>query len=126
MRILVMDDAARLKVKTVLDHALVFEHWYRPHKDAQIAGNDPRFVAHLDDGFRCVFTITVDLKGDPWRRLSISVPGEKYPSPTAVCAIAAMFGFTGWDGYSVVPPRCWALYVDKDDHCIAIGQEYKP
>jgi hypothetical protein len=124
MRMLVMDDMAKAKVKHVLDHALDPAHYYRPHKDARVPGDDPRFVAHLDVGYRCVFTITEEPSGKIFRHLSISVDGKDMPNPLAAYSIADMFGFTGWDGKSELPPRGWMLNVDKADHCIVLGQDY--
>lgn len=122
MRALVIDDNARAQVERVLLHALDPAHWYKPRKDARVPGDDARFVCQLNT-YRCVFTITEDSAGRTWRHLSISVPSSNYPSPLAAFTIAELFGFTGWDGKTTRPP--WALRVDVDDHCIALGQEYQ-
>lgn len=124
MRMLAIDDEAKRKVKRVLDHALEPAHWYRPHKDARIPSDDPNFVAQLDS-FRCVFTITIDRAGAPWRHLSISIPGKNFANPVAAFTIAELFGFSGWNGGASMPPASWAIRIDHDDHCIAFGQEYK-
>lgn len=125
MRALVIDGYAKAQVKRVLDHALDPKHYYMPHRDARVPGDDSRFVCHLNT-YRAVFTITVDRGGNLWRHLSISVPSKDYPNPFAAYTIAEMFGFTGWDGKSANPPDGWVIRVDEGDHCIALGQEYRP
>ena len=124
MRVLAIDETAHVKVAGVLDYALDRKHWYRPAKDARVPGDDPRFVTHLDT-YRCVFTITETPAG-PMRHLSISVPAkELYPNVIAAFTIAEMFGFTGWDGKTPMPPPSWAGRVDRDDHCIVLAQAYE-
>jgi hypothetical protein len=122
MRALLIDDETRAKVQRVLDYALDPKHWYRPSKDSRIPGDDERFIARLNT-FRCVFTVTEN-QGMIFRHLSISVPSQDYPNPIAAFTIAEMFGFTGWDGKSVRPPRGWMIHVDEVDHCIQLGQPY--
>jgi hypothetical protein len=123
MRPLIIDRSARKQVERVLNFALEPKHWYRPRGDAQVPGNDYRFVANLNS-FRCVFTITED-NGMTARHLSISVPSEDYPNPFAAYTIAELFGFTGWDGKSVKLPESWMARVNKEEHCIVLAQAYE-
>ncbi len=127
MRLLVLDEAAQQRIQRVVQHATRPERWYRPDKDSRIPGDDPQFVVHIPDGYRCVFTIT-KAKGQTLRHLSISVPAEdKYPNVVAAFLIAKEFGFTGWDEKTVdaLPPG-WMSHVNQDEHCVVLGQEYKP
>src|SRR6266513_3877541 len=104
MRALIISDETRGKVEYLrafasnpANYYIVGQHvfsWQRP------PGDDPRHVAHLPVGYRCVFSVTKTLPdGKLWRHLSISVPGTKYPSVFAAWTIAELFGFNGWDGY---------------------------
>lgn len=93
--------------------------WQRP------PGDDPRHVAHIPVGYRCVFSMTYT-KTDAklWRHLSISVPvKDKYPHQVAAFTIAAEFGFTGWDGSSANPPGDWVFQVNRDEHCVVLAQD---
>lgn len=123
MRPLLIDEHAKLQVQRVRDFAIDPKHWYRPNKDARVPGDDYRFVANLNS-YRCVFTIT-EQNGVAWRHLSISVPSENFPHPIAAYTIAELFGFTGWDGKSEVPPESWSGALNKDEHCIVLGQLYE-
>ena len=52
------------------------------------------------------------------------VPGGLYPHPSAVLTIAQLFGFTGWDGYTLdAMPDGWVFHLDDQDHCIVVAQE---
>ena len=125
MRALLIDDAAKQAVQRVSDFAALPENWYRPGQSTLVPGDDPRFVAHLEYGFRAVFSITKTQDGLIFRHLSISVDGEKYPSVVAVCAIAQMFGFTGWDGKIIDRlPEGWMGNLNQQEHCIVIAQPY--
>jgi hypothetical protein len=124
VRALVIDDEAKQKVQRVRNWAEQPAHYYRPRKDARVPGDDYRFVVHLNS-YRCVFTISEDGEGKLWRHLSMSVPSSDYPNPFAVYSVAELFGFTGWNGKSLEPPGGWVMRVDKDDHCIALGQPYE-
>jgi hypothetical protein len=122
----VLDEFAQAGIKRVLRHAMAPQHWYRPKKDARIPGDDPQFVAHIRDGYRCVFTIT-QTEGTIFRHLTISVPSEdKYPNIVAAFLIAQEFGFVGWDGKTIdVLPPGWMGDVNKVDHCITLVQPYE-
>jgi len=126
VRALIIDNTAKADVQRVLDYALDRNHWYRPGKDSRVPGDDPNFVAHLRDGFRCVFTITEN-RGLIYRHLSISVPAhDKYPHVAAALTIAELFGFTGWDGKTIDQlPDGWMVHLNKDEHCIALGQPFE-
>jgi len=126
MRALVMDDFAKAAVKRVVDFATLPENWYRPGQSTVVPGEDPRFVAHIRDGYRCVFTITKAPDGFTFRHLTISVDSDKYPHVAAACAIAEMFGFSGWDGKTIDRlPDSWMVNVDKAEHCVGLGQPYE-
>ena len=60
--------------------------------------------------------------GTLWRHFSISVPGEKYPSPVAAFTVAELFGFTGWNGKSEKPSENWIIKVSEEEHCIIIAE----
>lgn len=126
MRILCLDEFAQSGIRRVMRHALEPRHWYRPSKDARIPSDDPQFVTHIRDGYRCVFTITQNA-GLTYRHLSISVPAEdKYPNIVAALLLAQEFGFTGWDGKTIdTLPEGWMGNVDKSDHCIVLAQPYQ-
>ena len=125
MRALLIDGEAEAEVRRVLEFAEKAKNYYiigpggfsfqRP------PGDDPRHVAHLRVGFRAVFSITKSPDGRLYRHLSISVDGGKLPNPFAAYTIAKMFGFTGWDEKSEVPPAGWGLEVNKDENCIVLA-----
>ena len=126
MRALLIDDLAKASVQRVLDFATLPENWYRPGHSRFIPGDDPRFVAHLKFGFRAVFTVTKMPDGFVCRHLSISVDGVNYPNIAAVCTIAEMFGFSGWDGKSIDRlPEGWMGQLNKREHCIVLVQAYE-
>jgi hypothetical protein len=126
MRVLLIDDTARASVQRVLDFAMLPDNWYFPGRSSDIPGNDPRFVAHLRYGFRCVFTVTKAPDGFVFRHLTISVDSDKYPNVAAACAIAEMFGFSGWDGKTMDRlPATWMANVNKKEHCIVLAQPYE-
>jgi len=114
MRALLIDDAAKASVKRVVDYAEAHPHILPT--DGIVPGDDPHYVAHLST-YRCVFTFTRYV----WRCLSISVPTD-YPHPIAAYTIAELFGFTGWDGKSEIPPDGWHFFVDKSKHFVALVQ----
>jgi len=91
MRALVIDDAAKARVKEVLDFAMKKENWWTLGEGTP-PGDREGFVTELDT-FRVVFSITV-VEGKPHRHISISVP-RNLPHPIAAFTIAGMFGFTG-------------------------------
>lgn len=118
MRALLIDDQVKAVVNKVVDYAQ--SHPFYLPAGGQLPGDNPNYVAHLMT-YRCVFTFT-RVKGETWRHLSISVPSENYPNPYAAYTIAELFGFTGWDGKSQIPPRDWQMDINKDEHCIVLAQ----
>jgi hypothetical protein len=125
MRPLLIDDVAKRKAQAVLDYALTRAHWYRPGKSTQVPGDDPNFVVHLNT-YRCVFTITQHSDGFVMRHLTVSVPGELYPSIVAVFMIAELFGFHGWDGKTVDRlPENWMAQINKAEQCVVLAQPYE-
>lgn len=118
MRALVIDDAAKAEAARVISYAM--EHPYHPRQGAPVPGDDPGHVAELNT-FRAVFSFTV-MQGQTFRQLSISVPGGLWPNPWAVCMIAELFGFTGWDGVTVDPlPASWMAHVAAEAPLRHIG-----
>lgn len=125
MRALVIDDFAKAAVQRVVDFATLPENWYRPGITSLVPGEDPRFVAHLKDGFRAVFTISKFPDGLVLRHLSISVNSDKLPHIAAAFTIAEMFGFSGWDGKTLHRiPDGWMSSVNKAENCVVLGQPY--
>jgi hypothetical protein len=126
MRVLVIDEEAKAKVKAVRDFAEKSGNYYIVGKGGfsmqRPPGDDPRHVCKLADGFRCVFSMTV-ADGTLWRHFSVSVPGEKYPNPIAAFTLAGMFGFTGWDGKSEKPSEEWLIKISPEEHCIVIAEK---
>jgi hypothetical protein len=126
MRMLVINEVNMAEVKRVLDFAEQPSNYYIVGSGGfsfqYPPGDDVRHVARLDDGFRCVFSIT-KTKGGLFRHLSISVPSKDYPNPFAAYTIAQMFGFTGWNEKDVTPPpEGWLMDIHKDEHCIVLAQ----
>lgn len=132
MRALVIDEGVQDRIREVLYFAMAVPNHYRPFegKDTalKIPGDDPRYVALVPQGYKAVFTLTEDREGKLWRHLSVSVPGGKYPNPFAVWTIATKFGFEGWDGISLTPPKNWVF--NRDDgagkRCVVVGTRYAP
>jgi hypothetical protein len=80
-------------------------------------------------GFRVVFTIThaPEHKPQPFRHLSISVPGKDYPNPMVVFTIAHHLGFTGAtveDDVATAPGK-WGMATDDKEHCIVVQEPYE-
>jgi hypothetical protein len=121
MRPLIIDDQIKAEIRRVVDYAARPENYYEPGISPQPPGDDARHVVLIPVGFRCVFSIT---KGGQqlFRHLSISVDSLKYPNEVAVWAIADLFGFTGWNGFDEAHPIDWMFYVNKDEHCVVVGQ----
>jgi hypothetical protein len=123
MRPLLVSDEVKVRVKEVVDFAL--GNLYHPGKSETIPGDDPRHTVEIPVRYRCVFSITVDPEGKPWRHLSISIPKkEKYPNPISAFVIAALFGFTGYniDHPQVEPPPDWFFDLNREDHCVVLAQ----
>lgn len=127
LRPLVIDDQARAAVQKVMDWAAKPEntHLIGPggKTGGKIPGDDERFVAHLGS-YRCVFTFSKTDEG-LFRHLTISVPGKGYPNPVAVCEIARLFAFTGWDGHSPIESLAgkWGMGLGRAaEHCIVVYQ----
>jgi hypothetical protein len=118
LRPLLLDAVARTKIMRVRDHAE--RNHYRPETD-DVPGNNPACTCELDT-YRCVFTYT-KAKGRLFRHLLISVPGDNYANPVALCTIATEFGFTGWDRRTDKLPKTWCVAVSKDEHCAVVVQE---
>ena len=125
-RMLVIDPEAQAKVDMVREYATEHPSVVRDKKFLDgPPGDDPRHVAHLAVGYRCVYSLTHE-KNRYFRDLSISVPVDgKFPSPFAAYSIAKMFGFTGWNEKTEDVPEGWVAIPMKEDNCIRILQEIK-
>ena len=120
LRPLVIDEEVKALVGEVVSFA-EGNHYY-PGKSEIIPGDDPRHTVQLLS-YRCVFSVThFPSEPLPMRHLSVSIPGTRYPHPLVFCAIAELFGFTGWDGKSERPPAEWLVVIQKEDHCITAVQ----
>ena len=96
----------------------------REDRELSIPGGNPQHVAVINT-YRCVYSHTYFPGASAWcRHLSVSVPGDHYPSPFAMWTIATdLFGFAGWEGHSLEPPDDWGFVVNKEEHCIGLAQE---
>lgn len=132
-RVLVIDTAARDKIAKIVAHAQQREHWYNPFDKSdgwisRLPGNNKKLCCNLFDGYRCVFSYTLDTrKNAVYRHLSMSVASEGYPAPAAAREIAGLFGFTGsQDDELRTFPDDWSIQINHDgpidDHCIVIAQ----
>lgn len=120
-----IDDEAREEARRVLDFALQPENYYLLEPGGgswqRAPGFDPRHVAKFHVGYRAVFSVTRAPDQNLYRHLTISIEGLGMPNPIATYTIAELFGFTGWDGKSEIPPYDWGLAVDKADRCIVLA-----
>ena len=126
MRPLIMDATSDAEVARVLVHARKRENWYLITRDGRTGspppGDEPRHVVHFQVGFRAVFSVTKPEGDTPFRHLTISVDGPKYPSPEAAWMIARAFGFTGPDPLTDRKTSTWTFDINKKDHCITLAQ----
>lgn len=123
IRPLIIDDIIKARIAQIVDYAKA--HHYIPGESGMPPGDDPRHVLTTDFGYRCVFSITA-MHGKFFRDLSVSVATRgKYPNEFAFYTIAELFGFTGWDSATIVPPpENWMIA--KDIHfAIRVAQEIK-
>jgi hypothetical protein len=96
MRALIIGPDEQASIAKVVAYAMEPEHWYNADKSGPVPGDNPAYVVHVEDGFRCVFTFTQH-KGALYRHLTISVTGTLLPAPEAAVALAKEFGFTTSD-----------------------------
>jgi len=124
MRALILGPGEQAAIAEVVAYAMEPSHHYRIGDP--VPGNNPKFVAHIPDGFRCVFTLTHD-KGKLYRHLSVSVPAPMMPSPEACVVLAKEFGFTASDNGLNLVARIekdkWLAGLGRqDEHCVVILQ----
>lgn len=128
-RLLELDDAFKAECKRLREHAENPKHWYVLGKTDFVPGDRPEYVIKTEFGYRLVFTIThaPDHKPEPFRHLSISVPGKNYPHPVAVWTIAHFLGFTGAtvQDDAATEPGPWGIAIDEKEHCIVVQEPYK-
>lgn len=131
MRALVIDDAAKLKVKRLVEYAQDRRNWYIIEfggcSKQPPPGSNRYHVIQLDS-YRCVFSYSKQLRDQRvFCHLSISIPREDYyANPITAFTIAELFGFTGWDAKSTTPPHNWFIDVNHRDQCIVLVQEIQP
>jgi hypothetical protein len=127
--VLAINDETRAEVKRVVDFASESAHYFHPREHKFIPGDRPEYIANLQS-YRCVFTLSVD-EGHFYRHLTVSLRKPKkpnlLPSVPAVCAIADLFGFTGWDGLPAGPPDNWgcAPMANPWPHVVVIEEIYQ-
>jgi hypothetical protein len=129
-RPLVIDDALKAECRRLREFAEVPRNWYVVGKTTLVPGDKPEYVIETEFGFRVVFTITHAPfhKPDPFRHMSISVPGDKFPHPVVVWTIAHHLGFTGADVQDDVvlePAETWGVAMDRDERCMVVQQPYE-
>jgi hypothetical protein len=115
--------------KTAIDKLVAFamepDHFFVPGNGI-VPGDNPDYVTHVPDGFRCVFTFTKH-KNKLFRHLTVSVTGSKLPSPEACIMLAREFGFTaGSDNFNLIErmekDRWMVSQGAEGENCIAIVQ----
>lgn len=118
-RELIVDDEAREKIARVIAYAK--KHPWRPLERKVLPATDPGYCAQLNS-FKAVFTYA-HLPDQVYRFLAVSLPEGQMPHPVAICIIANLFGFTGWDEDAANKiPDNWQLYADPEEQCIKLGQ----
>jgi len=104
------------------------KNWYVLDETKMVPGDNPQYVLHFDS-YRAVFTIThaPKLKPEPFRHLTVSIPGENYPHPLVVLTLAHYLGFTGatLDNDVVSQPGPWGIGADDDEGCAIVQQDYE-
>lgn len=124
---LILDEDARARIKTVKDYSEIKDNWYNIMNASQTPGFQKEHICVLTGGLRCVFSISTSPKSpkEPFRHLSVSVPGNKVPHPIVVWFIADLFGFTGWSMGEENPPKDWSCRANRDEGCIVVIQRYE-
>jgi hypothetical protein len=120
LRPFVINDAVKKRIADI--EAYAREHIYIPGETLP-PGDLPAQVLKTRFGYRAVFSYTRVHNG-LYRDLSFSVgqPG-KYPNEFVTYTLAQLFGFTGWDGATIVPPpESWMLAKDIHFEAIRIAQ----
>jgi len=94
-----------------------------------VPGDRPEYVLRTETGYRVVFTIThaPGFRPEPFRHMTISIPGESYPHEDVVMTMAHQLGFTGAeaDGDIVTRPGPWRIGIDEDERCVVVQQTYE-
>jgi hypothetical protein len=124
MRALIIGPDEKAAIRKVVAYAMEPDHFFRD--GGSPPGSDPNFVAHIPDGFRCVFTFTRH-QGKLFRHLTVSVNGPLLPSPEAGVMLAKEFGFTASDDSLDVVLRMqndgWlASPGHEGEHCVMLAQ----
>jgi hypothetical protein len=124
VRPFIVDDELRSRIQAIKAYASL--HPYIPGETI-VPGDLPEHVLNTDFGYRAVFSYTRTPKGF-YRDFSFSVEESgKYPNEFVTYTLATLFGFTGWDGETIVPPPpSWMLAIDLHYDAIRIVQECQP
>lgn len=126
MRALIIGPEEQAAIAKVVAYAM--EHFFYPDSSI-VPGDNPAYVAHVPDGFRCVFTFTKHKEGDIFRHLTVSVPGNMFPSPEACIVLAKEFGFTasdeGFDLVARIEKDRWMAMPNEAERCIVMVQPVK-
>lgn len=136
MRALVIDPTTTDQVNKLVERAALPEHWFNPRDQSEgwlerLPGHRPEHIIKIFDGFRCVFSYTLDTKLQKvFRHLSVSVLGseDRVPSPEAMVMLGHLFGFTGEAQPAPrVLPLEWMAHVHQDHqfdgNCVIVAQE---
>ena len=132
VRPLVIDDAFKAECRRLREFAENPKNWYELGENLEppfVPGDRPEYVLKTEFGFRVVFTIThvPSHRPQPFRHMTISVPGENQPNPTVVFTIAHHLGFTGavtTDGVATEPGK-WGIAANREDDCITVQEPYE-
>jgi hypothetical protein len=121
VRPLIIDDKVKERIAQIVAYAK--EHVYIPG-ETLVPGDDARHVYKTRFGYRIVFSYT-RMPDALYRDLSVSVNTKgSYPNEFALYTIAQLFGFTGWDGATIVPPpESWLIAKDIHFDAIRIAQQ---
>lgn len=129
IRPLVINDAFRAECRRLREFAEDPKNWYLFGEADWVPGDRPEYVLRTGAGYRVVFTIThaPQFRPEPFRHMTISIPGEGYPHSDVVLIMAHQLGFTGAevDGDVVTRPGRWNVGVDEDEGCVVVQQPYE-
>ena len=129
VRPFVVDDALKEACRCLREHAEKTENWYVIGKSAWVPGDRPEYVVQTEFGFQFVFTIThvPEYSKLPYRHMTISVPGGRYPHNLVVWTVAHLLGFTGAtvEDDIATEPGPWGIEVNENEGCVVVGQPWE-
>jgi hypothetical protein len=130
IRPLLLTDELRARCRRLQQFSEDPKNWYRFGEVEWVPGDRSEYVLDAGAGYKVVFTITYcpAVKPQPFRHMTISVPGPNYPHPEIVLLMANLLGFTGaeLDRDIVVKPGPWGVAIDEDEGCVIVQQPYEP